>query len=208
MPKVSVLNIKGEKIQDLNLNDNCWNIKPNDKVLYNAIILAKASLRQGTQSTKTRAEVRGGGRKPRPQKGSNRSRQGSIRSPQWVGGGVVFAPKPRSYSQKMNRKERRLAMKSALTYKHIDEKLVIIDDLKLTIPKTKEMLNIMDNLKVTNKVLFVAVDIDDNTLLASHNLELVYVTEPDKVSLLDIINSDYLVMTIDATKKLEEVLLQ
>ncbi len=207
MPKIDILNIQGEKIKDINLNDECWNIEPNDSVLYDAIILARASLRQGTQSAKTRAEVSGGGRKPRPQKGSGRSRQGSIRSPQWVGGGVVFAPKPRSYDKKMNRKERRLALKSALTYKLKDNNVVILDSLKLKMPKTKEMVQVLNNLKLNNKVLFVSDELDENTLLASSNMELVRLIEPNELNVLDIVNSNYLVLTENAVKMIEEVLI-
>lgn len=206
MPKVDLLNIKGEKIKDINLKDECWNIIPNDSVLHDAVILARASLRQGTQSTKTRAEVSGGGKKPRPQKGSGRSRQGSIRSPQWVGGGVVFAPKPRDYDKKMNRKERRLALKSALTYKFLDKNIIVIENLKLENPKTKTMLDVMNNLKVNNKVLFVTDELDDNTILASRNLNLVRLIEPNEVNVLDVMNANYLVVTMDAIKMIEEVL--
>ncbi|MGI6324814.1 MAG: 50S ribosomal protein L4 [Bacilli bacterium] len=206
MPKVDVLNIKGEKVGDIDLKAECWNTAPNDAVLYDAIILARAALRQGTQSTKTRAEVRGGGRKPRPQKGSGRSRQGSIRAPQWVGGGVVFAPKPRDYDKKMNKKAYRLALKSALSYKVKDKRIVVIDDLKLENPKTKEMVAIMNKLKIDNKALLVVNELTDNLELASRNLSLVRVIEPNEVNVLDLVNADYLVITLEAVNKLEEVL--
>ncbi len=206
MAKTSLLNIKGEKLKDINLNDECWNIEPNDVVLYDAINLARASLRQGTQSAKTRAEVSGGGRKPRPQKGSGRSRQGSIRAVQWVGGGIAFAPKPRDYGKKMNRKERRLAMKSALTYKFKDKRVMVLDNLKLETPKTKEIIAVMNNLKVNNKVLFITDEIEDNTKLATRNMELVRVIEPNNINVLEIVNADYLVITEDAVKVVEGVL--
>jgi large subunit ribosomal protein L4 len=206
VPKVAMLNIKGEKIKDINLKDECWNIEPNDSVLHEAIILARASLRQGTQSAKTRGEVSGGGRKPWRQKGTGRARAGSRRSPIFVGGGVVFAPQPRSYAKKMNRKERRLALKSALCYKLRDKNIIVLDDLKLTAPKTKEMLEVMKNLKIDNKVLFVTHDIDENTYLASRNINIVRLIGPEEINVLDIVDSKYLVLTMDAIQMIEEVL--
>ena len=139
--KQKLLNIKGEEVKDIKLNENIFGIEPNNKVLYDAIILTRASLRQGTHKTKVRSEVSGGGRKPWRQKGTGRARQGSIRAVQWVGGGVAFGPQPRDYSKKMNRKERRLALKSALAVKAAD--MIILDELKVATPKTKDMLNIL-----------------------------------------------------------------
>ena len=207
MSKIGVLNIKGEKIKDINLNDECWNIEPNDKVLYNAIILARASLRQGTQSTKTRAEVRGGGRKPWAQKETGRARQGSIRSPQWVGGGVVFAPKPRDYGKKMNRKERRLALRSAFTYKVKDKNILIVDSIKFKSPKTKEVFNLINSLNIKGKILFITDELDDNAILATRNIDTIRLVQPNNINVLDIVNANYLVITEDAVKKIEEVLI-
>ncbi|MDD3821454.1 MAG: 50S ribosomal protein L4 [Bacilli bacterium] len=206
MPKVKLLNIKGEEIKDIMLNDDCWLIEPNDSVLHNAIILAQASLRQGTQSAKTRAEVRGGGRKPWRQKGTGRARHGSIRSPIWVGGGVAFAPKPRDYSKKMNRKERRLALKSALSYKVRNNNIVVLDELKLTAPKTKEMLTVLNNLKVSNKVLLVTDELDEKVFLAAGNLDTIRVITAEEINILDVVNANYLVVTEKAIKIIEEVL--
>ena len=154
MPKISVLNVKGEKVKDIKLNDNVWSIEPNDAVVYDAIVLATASQRQGTHSVKTRAEVSGGGRKPWRQKGTGNARQGSTRSPQWRHGGIVFGPTTeRNYKIKMNKKERRLALKSALSYKVIDSELMVLDNLNLESSKTKEMLSVMKNLKLNKSVL-------------------------------------------------------
>ena len=140
MSKLSVLNINGEKVKDITLNKEVWAIEPNDAVLYDAIVLTRNSQRQGTRSTKTRSEVSGGGRKPWRQKGTGRARQGSIRAPQWYHGGIVFGPKPRTYDKKMNRKERRLALKSALSYKTIENNLIIVDEFKVESHKTKDMI--------------------------------------------------------------------
>ena len=166
--KQKLLNIKGEEVKDIKLNENIFGIEPNNKVLYDAIILTRASLRQGTHKTKVRSEVSGGGRKPWRQKGTGRARQGSIRAVQWVGGGVAFGPQPRDYSKKMNRKERRLALKSALAVKAAD--MIILDELKVATPKTKDMLNILTALKVNEvKTLLVVNELDENIILASRN---------------------------------------
>ena len=149
MPKISVLNVNGQKVKDIKLNDNIWSIEPNDAVIYDAIRLATASLRQGTHSVKTRAEVSGGGRKPWRQKGTGNARQGSTRSPQWRHGGIVFGPTTeRNYNIKMNKKERRLALKSALSYKVIDSELTVLDELKLSSSKTKEIVKVLEVLKL------------------------------------------------------------
>jgi len=207
MSKLSVLNIKGEKVKDITLNKEVWGITPNDAVLYDAIILAQASLRQGTHKTKTRSEVSGGGRKPWRQKGTGRARQGSTRAPHWVGGGVVFGPQPRDYSKKQNRKERRLALKSALTYKAIDNNVIVLDNLVLETPKTKEMLSILETLKLDSKTLFVTVSRDENAILASRNLRTVNVLEPNELNALEIVSVDKLVVTEEALKAIEEVLI-
>ena len=155
MKKVELLNLKGEKVKDINLNEEIFGITPNKNVLTDAIILSMASLRQGTHKTKNRSEVSGGGRKPWRQKGTGHARQGSIRAVQWVGGGNYGTPVPRDYSKKQNRKERRLALKSALSYKVIDSELTVLDSLKLDNAKTKEMLSVMKNLKLEKLVVFL-----------------------------------------------------
>ena len=170
MGKISVLNIKGEKVKDITLNDTVFGITPNDAVLFDAITLARNAERQGTADTKTRSEVSGGGRKPWRQKGTGRARQGSTRAPHWYHGGVVFGPHPRSYKTKMNRKERRLALKSALSYKVLDKEMIVLDELKLASNKTKEMKTILENLKVGKKVLIVVDELNDEVILSSRNL--------------------------------------
>ena len=207
MAKQALLNIKGEKLKDINLNDNIWNIEPNDAVLHNHIVLSLASLRQGTHKTKTRSEVSGGGRKPWRQKGTGRARQGSIRATQWRGGGIVFGPTPRDYSKKMNKKERRLALLSALSYKLREKELIVLDNLTLETPKTKEFIEVLNNLKLNDKkVLFVTSELEDNLLLASRNLSEILVLANDEINTLDIVNADYMVVTEDAVSKIEEVL--
>lgn len=206
MGKLSVLNIKGEKTSDISLNKELWAIEPNDAVLYDAITLSRNSLRQGTASTKTRSEVSGGGIKPWRQKGTGRARQGSTRAPHWRHGGVVFGPHPRDYDKKMNRKERRLALKSALAYKAIDNELVIVDSFKLESSKTKEIVGILNNLKVSKNVLIVVDELDENMVLATRNLNNVILLEANEINVLDIISSDYMIVTEKAIKMIEEVL--
>ena len=207
MAKIALLNNKGEKLKDINLNDNIWNIEPNDAVLHNAIVLSLASLRQGTAKTKTRSEVSGGGRKPWRQKGTGRARQGSIRATQWRGGGIVFGPTPRDYKKKMNKKESRLALLSALSYKLKGSELIAVDSLTLETPKTKDFIDMLNNLKLNNqKVLLVTSELEDNLLLASRNLQEILVLANDEINTLDIVNADYMVVTEDAISKIEEVL--
>ena len=205
MKNVTLLNIKGEKAQDIKLNENVFGIEPNDKVLYDAIILARASLRQGTQSTKTRSEVSGGGRKPWRQKGTGHARQGSIRAPQWRGGGVAIGPKPRSYKIKMNRKERVLALKSALTSKLED--FVVVDKLELSTPKTKDMVNILKDLKLENvSTLIVVKELDENIILATRNIPYVLLIEASEINVLDLVAANKVLITKDAIEAIEEVL--
>lgn len=206
MGKLSVLNIKGEKTSDISLNKELWAMEPNDAVLYDAITLSRNSLRQGTASTKTRSEVSGGGIKPWRQKGTGRARQGSTRAPHWRHGGVVFGPHPRDYDKKMNRKERRLALKSALAYKAIDNELVVVDSFKLESSKTKEVVSILNNLKVSKNVLIVVDELDENMVLATRNLNNVILLEANEINVLDIISSDYMIVTEKAIKMIEEVL--
>ena len=208
MSKIEMLNLTGEKVKEIKLNDNVWGIEPNDAVLHNALVLSMANARQASASTKTRDEVRGGGRKPWRQKGTGNARQGSIRAPQWRGGGVVFGPTPnRNYSKKQNKKERRLAVLSALSYKVLDKELIVIDSLKFETNKTKEMVNVLTNLDIrNNKVLVVVAELDENVCLASRNLANVKVVTYDEVNAYDVVNSDNMVVTMDALQKLEEVL--
>lgn len=206
MKKLSVLNIKGEKVSDITLNETVWGIEPNDAVLYDAIRLTRNNFRQGTLSTKTRGEVSGGGRKPWKQKGTGRARQGSIRAPQWTGGGVVFGPTPRSFAIKMNRKEKKLALKSALAYKVIDNNLIILDKLNLETNKTKEALEVLNNLKVDRNILIVVDELNDNIILATRNIENVILMEASEINTYDIIAANHLIITEDAVKSIEEVL--
>lgn len=207
MKKVDLFNLKGEKINDVKLNENVFGITPNDKVLYDAIILGRASLRQGTHSTKTRSEVRGGGRKPWRQKGTGHARQGSIRSVQWVGGGNYGTPVPRDYSKKMNRKERQVAIKSAYSYKSLENAIIVLEDLVLETPKTKDFVKVLDSLKIADKkVLLVVKDFDENVILATRNVENVFLVTPSEISPLDLVNADCLVVTKDALAEIEEVL--
>ena len=207
MKKVELLNLKGEKVKDINLNEEIFGITPNKTVLHDAIILTMASLRQGTHKTKNRSEVSGGGRKPWRQKGTGRARQGSIRSVQWVGGGNYGTPVPRDYSKKQNRKERRLALKSALSYKVLDKELVVVEALNFETNKTKEMVNLLSSLNLTNhKVLVCVNELTENVCLAARNLGNVKVVLPEEVNTYDLVLSDNLLITEEALKTLEEVL--
>lgn len=207
MKKVELLNLNGEKVKDFKLNENIFNITPNDKVLYDAIILARASLRQGTHKTKNRSEVSGGGRKPWRQKGTGRARQGSIRAVQWVGGGNYGTPVPRDYSKKQNRKERQLALRTALTEKVNDKELIAVENLTLETPKTKDMINLLTNLKIADKkVLIVVKELEENLILASRNLQNVALITADEINVLDLVATNVVLITEDALKAIEEVL--
>ena len=207
MKKVELLNLKGEKVKDINLNEEIFGITPNNNVLNDAIILSMASLRQGTHKTKTRSEVSGGGRKPWRQKGTGRARQGSIRAVQWVGGGRYGTPVPRDYSIKQNRKERQLALRSALSEKVAAKELIVIDQLEVKTPKTKEMLEILESLKIADKkVLLVVKEFDDNMILASRNLQNIIFILADEINVLDIVGTDVMVVTEEAIQYIEEVL--
>ena len=207
MKKVELLNLKGEKVKDINLNEEIFGITPNNAVLHDAIILTMASLRQGTHKTKNRSEVSGGGRKPWRQKGTGRARQGSIRSVQWVGGGNYGTPVPRDYSKKQNRKERRIALKSALADKAIEKGIIVLDSFKVETPKTKEMMNILENLKVADKKVLLVVDaFDDNMILASRNIQNLVLILAEEINVLDVVGTDVMVVTETALKNIEEVL--
>ena len=206
MAKTQVLNQKGENVKELTLKDSVWNTEVNEAVMHDAIVLAQASLRQGTASTKTRSEVSGGGRKPYKQKGTGNARQGSTRSPQWPGGGIVFGPKPRNYDKKQNRKERRLALKSALTSKFKDKELVIVDTLALESNKTKEFNTMLNNLKIDGKALVVYGEDNENLFLASRNNDKVAVIAVNEINVLDLVAANYLLIDESSVKKIEEVL--
>ncbi len=207
MKKVELLNLKGEKVKDINLNEEIFGITPNKNVLTDAIILSMASLRQGTHKTKNRSEVSGGGRKPWRQKGTGHARQGSIRAVQWVGGGNYGTPVPRDYSKKQNRKERQLAIKSALSEKVANKELVVLESLEVKTPKTKDMKAILEGLKVADKkALLVVKEFDENLILASRNLNNIVLILADEINVLDIVGTDVMVVTEDALKFIEEVL--
>ena len=206
MSKINVLNVKGEKVKDITLSKEIWNIEPNDAVLYDAIMLAQSNARQGTHSVKSRSDVSGGGRKPWRQKGTGRARQGSIRAPHWYHGAVAFGPQTKNYTTKMNRKERRLALKSALSYKVLDKELIILDDLKLESNKTKDMKNILNNLKAERNVLVVVDELTDDIILATRNLDYVLLLEASEINTLDIVSADVLIATEAAIKTIEEAL--
>ena len=205
MKNLSIINTKGEKVSDIKLNEEIWGIEPNDAVLYDALRLARNNFRQGTADTKTRSEVSGGGRKPWRQKGTGRARQGSTIAPHWIKGGIVFGPHPRSYAIKMNRKERRLALKSALAYKAIESKLIVIDKLEVS-NKTKDFKAVLNNLKIDKKVLFVVDELNDDVILSSRNLNNVLLLTVEELNVYDIVCADTLVITEKAVKQLEEVL--
>ena len=196
-----------EKLKDVKLNKELLAIEPNEKVLYDAIILAQASLRQGTHSTKNRSEVRGGGRKPWRQKGTGHARQGSIRAVQWVGGGRYGTPVPRDYSKKQNRKERRLALQTAFLNLYNEKNIIAVDELVLNTPKTKEMIQVLNDLELNDKkVLIIVNELDENLILASRNLPNIMVIEPTEMNVLDLVNTNVVLTTKETMKKIEEVL--
>lgn len=206
MPKVALFNQNGTQVGDIELSDAVFGIEPNESVLHDAVVMQQASLRQGTHDVKGRSEVRGGGRKPWRQKGTGRARQGSIRSPQWVGGGVVFGPTPRSYSYKLPKKVRRLAIKSALASKVRAEEIVVLEGLTLDAPKTKEMVAILTGLSADRKALVVTADYNDNVALSARNIPGVTFVTAEGINVLDVLKHDKLVITKDAVQKVEEVL--
>ncbi|RAV10256.1 50S ribosomal protein L4 [Paenibacillus contaminans] len=206
MPKVAVYNVSGAQVGEIELSEAVFGIEPNKHVLHDAVVMQQASLRQGTHDTKGRSEVRGGGRKPWKQKGTGRARQGSIRAPQWKGGGIVFGPTPRSYAYKLPRKVRRLAIKSALSSKVIANEIIVLDQLALAQPKTKEFANILNNLKVERKALVVASQFDDNVALSARNIPGVKFVSAEGINVLDVLVHDKLIITKDAVQKVEEVL--
>lgn len=204
MASISVLNMEGKKVGSLELNDAIFATEVKEHLMHKAVVLNLSNNRQGTQNAKTRSEVRGGGKKPWRQKGTGHARQGSIRSPQWKGGGVVFAPKPRDYSFKMNRKERQAAICSALTTKLNENKLIVLDEFKLNEIKTKAVKKVLEDIKA-EKALIVLGEKDDNVIFSARNLESVATTLTNGINVYDILVHDTLVMTKDAVSKIEEV---
>jgi large subunit ribosomal protein L4 len=206
MPKVAVYNVNGAQVGEVELNDAVFGIEPHVHVLNEAVLMQRASLRLGTHKTKGRSEVRGGGRKPWRQKGTGRARQGSIRAPQWKGGGTVFGPTPRSYAYKLPKKVRRLAIKSALSSKVIDNEIIVLDQLQLAQPKTKDFAAILKNLKVERKALVVTSDYNENVALSARNIPGVKFVAADGINVLDVMVHDKLIITKEAVQKVEEVL--
>lgn len=206
MPKVALLNQSGSQVGEIELNESVFGIEPNQHVLFEAIVMQRASLRQGTHKVKGRSEVSGGGRKPWRQKGTGRARQGSIRSPQWRGGGTVFGPTPRSYSYKLPKKVRRLAIKSALSSKVLEENILVLESLNLETPKTKDFKAVLNGLSVEKKALVVTADLDENVALSARNIPGVTVVTANGISVLDVVSHDKLIMTKAAVEKVEEVL--
>ena len=206
MAKVELKNTKGEKLKDITISDSIWKIETNDDCLKKMIRLQLAASRQGTAKTKTRSEVSGGGRKPWKQKGTGRARAGSNRSPLWRGGGVALGVVPRDYTFKINRKERVLALKSALTYKYTGKNLLVIDNLNLETLKTKEVKNLLDTLNLAGKVLFVTKEDCENLYMSTRNLSYTYAILADEINCYDIVNADYLVCDEAAVNYIEEVL--
>jgi large subunit ribosomal protein L4 len=206
MPKVTVYNQNGSTTGEIELAESVFGIEPNNHVLFDAIIMQKASLRQGTHKVKGRSEVRGGGRKPWKQKGTGRARQGSIRSPQWRGGGIVFGPTPRGYAYKLPKKVRRLAIKSALSAKVLEQNVLVLEELSFNAPKTKEMVTVLKGLSVEKKALIVTADHNEFVELSARNIPGVTVLNANGINVLDVVAHEKLIMTKAAVEKVEEVL--
>ena len=205
MPKIDVYDIQGKKVSTVDLKDEIFGIEPNEAVVHSVLVNFLANQRQGTQSTKTRAEVSGGGRKPWRQKGTGRARQGSIRAPQWIKGGIALGPKPRSYKYTVNKKEKRLAIKSCLSSKVLEKELVVVDSLPLKEIKTKEMVKTLNNLKVEGKTLILLPERNETVQKSARNIEGVKTTLVNTINVYDLLKYKNLVVTLDTVKKLEEV---
>ena len=205
MPKIDVYDIQGKKVSTVDLKDEIFGIEPNEAVVHSVLVNFLANQRQGTQSTKTRAEVSGGGRKPWRQKGTGRARQGSIRAPQWIKGGIALGPKPRSYKYTVNKKEKRLAIKSCLSSKVLEKELVVVDNLPLKDIKTKEMVKALSNLKVEGKALIMLPEKNENVQKSARNIEGIKTTLVETINVYDLLKYNKLVLTEDTVKKLEEV---
>jgi len=206
MPKVSLLNQTGSSVGEIELNDAVFGIAPNNNVLFDAVIAQRAGLRQGNHKVKNRSEVAGGGRKPWKQKGTGRARQGSIRSPQWRGGGVVFGPVPRSYSYKLPKKVRRLALRSALSAKVLEQNFIVLESLMFDAPKTKDFLKVLKDLSIEKKALFVTAELDEFVAKSARNIPGVSVVSATGINVLDLLGHDKIVVTKAAVEKIEEVL--
>ena len=205
MPKIDVYDIQGKKVSTVDLKEEVFGIEPNEAVVHSVLVNFLANQRQGTQNTKTRAEVRGGGRKPWRQKGTGRARQGSIRAPQWIKGGIALGPKPRSYKYTVNKKEKRLAIKSCLSSKVLEKELVVVDSLPLKEIKTKEMVKTLNNLKVEGKTLILLPERNETVQKSARNIEGVKTTLVNTINVYDLLKYKNLVVTLDTVKKLEEV---
>lgn len=205
MPKIDVYNIEGKKVNSVELKEDIFGIEPNKAVIHSVLVNFLANQRQGTQSTKTRSEVSGGGRKPKPQKGTGTARQGSIRASQWVKGGIALGPKPRSYKYTVNKKERRLAIKSLLSSKVLENELVVVDELNMSAIKTQEMVKILNNLKVEGKTLILLPEKNENVQKSARNIEGTKTTLVNTINVYDLLKYKNLVITLDTVKKLEEV---
>ena len=205
MPSIDVYNIEGKKVKTVDLKEEIFGIEPNEAVVHSVLVNFLANQRQGTQSTKTRAEVRGGGRKPWRQKGTGRARQGSIRAPQWIKGGIALGPKPRSYKYTVNKKEKRLAIKSILSSKVLEKELVVVDEMNFNEIKTKEMVKVLANLKVEGKSLILLPEKNEKVQKSARNIEGVKTSLVNTINVYDLLKYNNLVITLDTVKKLEEV---
>ena len=205
MPKIDVYDIKGKKVSDVELAENIFGIEPNTAIVHSVLVNYLANQRQGTQSTKTRAEVRGGGRKPWRQKGTGRARQGSIRAPQWIKGGIALGPKPRKYNYTVNKKEKRLAIKSILSSKVLEKELTVVDKLELKEIKTKTMQKALTDLKVEGKTLIVLPEKNDNVYMSSRNIKGVKTIILNNINVFDLLKYTNLILPLDTVKKIEEV---
>ena len=205
MPKIDVYDINGKKVKEVELKNEVFGIEPNEAVVHSVLVNFLANQRQGTQSTKTRSEVSGGGKKPWRQKGTGRARQGSIRAPQWIKGGIALGPKPRSYKYTVNKKERQLAIRSVLSSKVLENNLVVVDSLPLKEIKTKEMVKALSNLKVEGKALIMLPEKNENVQKSARNIEGVKTTLVGTINVYDLLKYNKLVLTLDTVKKLEEV---
>ena len=205
MPTIDVYNVEGKKVSTIDLKEEIFGIEPNEAIVHSVLVNFLANQRQGTQSTKTRSEVSGGGRKPWRQKGTGRARQGSIRAPQWIKGGIALGPKPRSYTYKVNRKEKRLAIKSVLSSKVLENKLVVIDELPFKEIKTKQMVSVLENNKVEGKTLIMLPEKNEAVQKSARNIEGVKTTLVNTINVYDLLKYSKLVVTLDTVKKLEEV---
>lgn len=206
MPKLAMLNQQGESVKDVNLNDDVFAVEVNNQVIYDVVKQQRAAMRQGTVNTKNRSAVRGGGKKPYRQKGTGHARQGTIRAPHYVGGGVVFGPSPRNYQYKVNKKVRRLALRMALSDKLRENNFILIDDISLESRKTKEMTRVLENLKADGKVMVILGDVNETLMVASRNIPNVEMEVFNHISVYDILNVDKIVVTKDALEKIEEAL--